>query len=74
MTTATNWTRNRENRLRRAAERQGLRLDKSKRRDPNALGHGLYALIDTDTGAVRHSCAPWGMHTLDLDEVEQYLS
>lgn len=35
-----------ENRLRRAAERQGLRLEKSRFRDPYALTYGTYALIE----------------------------
>jgi hypothetical protein len=35
----------RENRLRRKAERQGLKLVKSRRRDPLALDYQLYALI-----------------------------
>jgi hypothetical protein len=38
----------RENRLRRAAERRGLRLEKSRRRDPGAIGYGTYQLIDPD--------------------------
>lgn len=43
-----------ENRLRRAAQRQGLRLEKSPLRDPRALGYGTYRLADPyaddDTG------------------------
>ncbi|MBX7455499.1 hypothetical protein GR927_46600 [Mycolicibacterium sp. 3033] len=35
-----------ENRLRRAAQRQGLRLEKSPLRDPRALGYGTYRLAD----------------------------
>jgi hypothetical protein len=41
----------RENLLRRMAERQGLRLVKSGRRDPRALGYGQFAIID-------ERCAP----------------
>ena len=41
----------RENRARRAAERQGLRLVKSRRRDPHALGYGTFGLVDAETGA-----------------------
>jgi hypothetical protein len=63
----------RENRLRRAAERQELMLQKSPRRDPNALGYGLWAIIDPDTGGTMHCHASWGIHTLSLDEVEHYL-
>ena len=64
----------RENRLRRAAQRQWLRLEKSRRRDPLALGFGLYALVDQTTGAVAHDSAPWGTHVLDLDDVERLLT
>ena len=35
-----------ENRLRRAAERQGFRLEKSRRRDPRAIDYGTYALVE----------------------------
>lgn len=34
-----------ENRIRRMAERQLLRLEKSRRRDPHAVGYGLYSLV-----------------------------
>jgi hypothetical protein len=39
-----------ENRLRRAARRRGLRLEKSKLRDPGAIGFGTYQLVTADTG------------------------
>src|SRR4051812_43735632 len=42
----------RENRLRRMADRQGLALRKSARRDPRAIGFGLYFLIDPNINAV----------------------
>jgi hypothetical protein len=35
-----------ENRLRRVAERQGLKLQKSRRRDPRAFDYGAYWLIE----------------------------
>lgn len=35
-----------ENRVRREAERQGLRLEKSRRRDPRAWDYGTYQLVD----------------------------
>jgi hypothetical protein len=63
----------REDRLLRAAQRQELMLRKSPRRDPRALGYGLWAIIDPDTGGTMHSHAPWGIHVLTLDEVEAYL-
>ena len=36
----------RENRLRRMAERQGLELRKSARRDPRAIDYGTYMLSE----------------------------
>jgi hypothetical protein len=57
----------RENRLRRVADRRGLRLVKSPRRDPRALDYGTYRLVDlrTDSSA---------SETLTLDEIEAYLT
>jgi hypothetical protein len=37
-------TKVRENRIRRIASRQGLRLEKSRQRDPMALDYGKYSL------------------------------
>lgn len=37
--------KNREVRLRRAAERRGFLLVKNRRRDPGAIGYGLYVLV-----------------------------
>lgn len=65
----------RENTLRRVAERQGLRLEKSRSRDRRALDYGLWALVDEETGEpvnpplkTRWKCS-W-----TLDQVEQYLN
>jgi hypothetical protein len=38
--------KSREVRLRNAAKRHGLELRKSRRRDPFAIGHGLFCLVD----------------------------
>ena len=62
----------RENRLRRAAGRQGLRLVKSRRRDPRAVGHGTYMLVDPDTAAMVAKGLPDG-YGLSLDDVERQL-
>ncbi len=59
----------RENRLRRMADRQGLKLTRSRRRDPRALDYGLYWLADARTSALESPEAG-----LTLDEVEQYLT
>jgi len=64
----------RENRLRRAADRQGLRLAKSRSRDPNAIDYGLYALIDIQTNAaVNPAIAGRWVCSWTLDDVEEYL-
>lgn len=57
----------RENRSRRAADRQGLRLVRNRRRDPRAVGFGTYALHDA-TGAVLHGPG------LSIEDVERVLS
>lgn len=61
----------RENRLRRAAKRQGLRLVKSRRRDPRALDYGRYWLLDSRNRLL--SGNPYRDHSATLDEVEKYL-
>jgi hypothetical protein len=63
----------REQAARRAAQRQGLRLERSRMRDPRGLDYGLYRLVDIETG----ECvgAPPGRcnYTLTLDAVERVL-
>jgi hypothetical protein len=59
----------RENRLRRMADRQGLKLVRSRRRDPRALDYGLYWLTDVRTGA---PVTPEG--GVGLDAVEAVLT
>ena len=57
-----------ENRLRRAAGRQGLRLEKSRRRDPRALGYGTYMLVDiyTDGAVASHLQSGYGLGLEDV--------
>ena len=66
----------RESRLRRKAERKGLILRKSPRRDPDALDFGLYMLADPSTNcpltpALESMRSPYGV---DLDEIEARLN
>jgi len=61
----------RENRLRRAAERQGLMLKKSRRRDPRALDYGMYALIDDRNVIVAGATS--GRLDFTLDDIQAYL-
>jgi hypothetical protein len=63
----------RENRLRRMAERQGLALHKSRRRDPRALGFGGYMIVDVATNAIVAGELD-SPRALTLEEVEQYLT
>jgi hypothetical protein len=63
----------RENRLRRMAERQGLRLEKSRRRDPRAYGFGTYHLIDPRRNLIVARGLP-NEYGLGLDGIEDYLT
>lgn len=63
----------RENRLRRMAQRQGLRLDKSRRRDPRAADYGCYMIVDAATNMAVAGSGPIGP-SLGLDDVELYLT
>lgn len=56
----------RVNRLRRVAERRGLELTRSRRRDPKALDYGLYWLTDARTG---EPVSPES--GVDIDEIER---
>jgi hypothetical protein len=56
----------RENRLRRAAQRQGLELRKSPRRDPRALDYGTWLVVNTRS--VGHP-----VELANIDAVETYL-
>jgi hypothetical protein len=58
--------------LRRVAARQGLRLERSRRRDPRSLGYGKYRIVDTLTGEIYAGAGP-GDYTLTLDECEEIL-
>jgi hypothetical protein len=64
----TNPAKAREDKLRRMAERQGLRLVKSGRRDPLALGYGKFALFKNDTKP-----HPGAQFSLTIDDVENLL-
>jgi hypothetical protein len=61
-----------ETRLRRAAHRQGLLLQKSRARDPRALTYGTYSLADASTRMQVAGDHHTG-YGLSLDEVAAYL-
>jgi hypothetical protein len=80
MTTSTT-EKVRENRLRRMAERQGLALHKSRRRDRFAKDYGLFWVVDPSLTDPRGEW-PAGEHPAhgfpssggSLDDVEAYLT
>jgi hypothetical protein len=63
----------RENRLRRMAERRGMQLQKSRRRDPQAIDFGGYMLVDARRNFVIIGAEGWAF-SATLDDVEQYLT
>jgi hypothetical protein len=65
----------RENRLRRMAERQGLALQKNRRRDPYAADYGLFWLRRLDDPMPEQSHDAWIGYPagFTMDEVEAYL-
>ena len=68
-------TKVRENRLRRMADRRGLKLQRSPRRDTHAIDFDLYALttVDGARGTV-HEEGVISPFALTLDEVEAHLA
>lgn len=65
----------RENRLRRMAARQGLRLVKSGRRDPLAIDYGLYQILDWSSKGHRVPGATPAVQfeSQDIDKIEGWL-
>lgn len=63
----------RENRVRRAAQRRGWQVVKSRARDPHAIGYGTYMILDQSTRGVVQSGLPNG-YGLSLEEVEERLT
>ena len=61
----------RENRLRRMAERQWMRIEKCRRRDPHARDYGGYELLKDNV--VILGCAQY-KYDATLDEIEWYLT
>lgn len=55
------------------AERQGVKLEKSRRRDPHALDYGTYRLIEPSNNTIV-SYAGWCDYGLSLDEIEAALN
>ena len=62
-----------ENRLRRVARRQGLILQKSRRRDFQAYDYGGWMIVDAQTNSVVDGGSPMA-YGLSLADVESHLS
>ena len=62
------------NRLRRMAERRGLRLHRSRRRDPQASDYGRYLLRDVNTRVIVAGTTSTGRAIWSLEDVEAYLA
>ena len=63
-----------ETRLRRQADRRGLRLQKSPRRDPGAWDFGTYQLVDAREGWVVAEQMTGQGYGMTLDDVEEWLN
>lgn len=62
----------RENRVRRMAERQGLILEKSRRRDPKAKDYGMFRLLVNHRDLEDHrATTPFAQR---LDDIETLLT
>ena len=61
-----------ENRLRRVADRQGLRLEKSRSRDRRALTYGTYHLVNPYNNTLE-VCGSSNGYGLSLPEIEHAL-
>lgn len=57
-----------ENRIRRLARRRGLKLEKSRARDPRAADYTTYQLVDASSGSVvaRGFASGYGMSLADV--------
>ncbi len=62
-----------ENRVRRMAGRQGLRLVKSRRRDPRAIDYGGYMLIEPNSAVVVAGTGDVGRPHWTLADAERFL-
>jgi hypothetical protein len=61
----------RENRLRRIAERRGFRMEKSRRRDKQAVDYGGYMLIDAQTNAAILGAGTFP-YSATIEDLERY--
>jgi hypothetical protein len=65
--------KSRENHLRRLAERQGLALRKSRRRNSEAPDYGMFQLVEPGSNRVVAGDEPHA-YSLSLEDVERWLT
>ena len=63
-----------ENRIRRMASRQGLKLEKSRRRDPHALGYATFRLRREDETLAAGREDRGEDYGLSIEQVEAWLT
>ena len=66
------YSKSRENKLRRMAKRRGLRIEKSRRRNINALDYGMFALYNERKKEYVHPTST-NKYVYSLDHIEIYL-
>ena len=59
--------------LKRRADRRGWKLLKSRRRDPDSVDYGLYALIDLESGGAIHAHGPISVYSQTFEQVADWL-
>ena len=64
----------RENRLRHLAERRGLRITRSRARDPRASDYGRYMLRDVNTRVIVAGASSAGRALWTMEDVASYLA
>ena len=65
--------KSRENTLRRKLDRMGYRLQRSRRKDPDAIDYVCYWIVDAETNVVIFGQGALGRPTATLDEIEQWI-
>jgi hypothetical protein len=61
-----------EARVRRMIDRQGYFLEKSRRRDPRAVGYGRFRIVDPTTNTVVAGAGERAEYTMSLEEAEAW--
>ena len=64
----------REARLRRMAQQQGYRLEKSRTRNPELLAYGTYRIVEPNRNLLVAGDPNLGSFGLSLDDVEEWLT